>query len=148
MWLSLLVVVLATVAEFGRYFLFSRAVWHATRTGAEFGAQTSLHAYDTVGIQNTAKTEANLNTLLVNSDFTATAYAPGSNENPCYCRTGANDAIMASCSSTCSNGFVIVNARVDGAATYTTLFNIEALLGTDFIPFNTSITRTVWMPVQ
>jgi Flp pilus assembly protein TadG len=110
--LPLLLLVLVGVTEIGRYAYFDILVSNAARAGAQYGAQSVIHAADEDGIKAAAHSDG-LNSMTITPT------------QQCKCPTGTL--------ATCPGGGVcpqkLIYVQVTATDTYDSLFNYPGLPG-------------------
>jgi Flp pilus assembly protein TadG len=107
--LPLLVLVLIGLIEVGRFGSYTILVGNAARAGVQYGAQNTVTAFDTAGMQNRAKSDGQNITGL-----TATA------SSFCQCADGTASTCLAT---DCSTSHRIVFVQVLTSATIPSLTN-------------------------
>jgi Flp pilus assembly protein TadG len=123
-----LVLLLIGAADFGRVFFTSVAVANAARAGAEWGAQTTSNAGDSLGIVNFAKLDGSeVGAMTVIAQVT------------CQC-----DATVVACSTTNCSGYGAPKSYVAVTATKT----VNLILPYPGVANNIVISRTATFRVQ
>ena len=138
--LPMLILLLLGAMDFGRVFYKAMAVTHAAEAGVQYGAQSVGKSFDTSGMTSAAAAAATDIT-----GFSATAYPPGSAQNPCECWSASSgtETVMPTCTSSCPSPSVVrIYATVTGTAVFTTVVPYPG------IPHTVPITRTAWRRAQ
>jgi Flp pilus assembly protein TadG len=109
----LLVLVLIALIEVGRFGDYTVRAGNAARAGVQYGAQNTITALDTAGMQNAATGDAN-----AGAGFTATA------SSYCQCADGSASTCLAT---DCSTNHRLVFVEVDTTGTFPSLTNFAGL---------------------
>lgn len=111
--LPLLVLVLIGLMEAGRYGDYTVRAGNAARAGVQYGAQNTITALDTTGMQNAATNDAN-----AGAGFTATA------SSYCECADGSASTCLPT---DCSASHRLIFVQVLTTGTFGSLTNFAGL---------------------
>ena len=126
--LPLMLLLVLGVVDFARLFYAAITVASAARAGVQYGAQDTIKAKDTAGMQTAASNDA---ADITGVTATAQSYCECSDGTRVDCLTG-----------TCGGASPPVYVQVTVQKTFTTLVDYPG------IPHNTALSRTAIMRVQ